>query len=174
MKLPARNKSYFWALDPEHEISSSRPHMMSAQAAAAVNREEGDEEKLRRVKPPYSYVALISMAIQTSPERKLTLNGICDFIGKNFPYYRHRVDQGWKNSIRHNLSLHECFTKLPRDKESHLHYWVLSPDHDLMFGQDRCQKRRRKRRPVHRVFPDHRPTSQPPGSAKQMIPHHRG
>lgn len=109
------------------------------------------EDKMMHVKPPYSYVALISMAIQTCPEKRLTLNGIYDYITKHFPYYRNRENQGWRNSIRHNLSLHECFMKLPAKggKNGKSHYWVLDPNHEVMFEEGNY--RRRRRRPVKRV-----------------------
>jgi forkhead box protein F len=52
----------------------------------------------RQEKPPYSYIALIVMAIQASPNKRCTLSEIYQFLQQRFPFFRGAY-QGWKNFV---------------------------------------------------------------------------
>ncbi|XP_004525768.1 forkhead box protein biniou [Ceratitis capitata] len=101
----------------------------------------------RPEKPALSYINMIAMAIKESPTGKLTLNEIYGFLQKRFEFFRGSY-VGWKNSVRHNLSLNECFKKLPKGisvgKPGKGNYWTIDQNSAYMF-EDEASLRRRPR-----------------------------
>ncbi|XP_007905716.1 forkhead box protein B1a [Callorhinchus milii] len=117
-------------------------------------------------KPPYSYISLTAMAIQSSPEKMLPLSEIYKFIMDRFPYYRENT-QRWQNSLRHNLSFNDCFIKIPRrpDQPGKGSFWALHPNCGDMF-ENGSFLRRRKRFKVLKA--DHLAVSKPSEAAQYL------
>lgn len=112
---------------------------------ARVEKPSTYRRSYTHAKPPYSYISLITMAIQHNQSRMLTLSEIYQFIMDLFPFYRQN-QQRWQNSIRHSLSFNDCFVKVPRtpDKPGKGSFWTLHPDSGNMF-ENGCYLRRQKR-----------------------------
>ncbi|XP_054085799.1 forkhead box protein I3-like [Zeugodacus cucurbitae] len=81
------------------------------------------------IRPNYTYSALVTMAIRSSPEQKLTLSCIQQWIMDNFPYYR-KDQRGWQCQIRHTLTTNSCFMKIPRppNDPGSGNYWTVNPE----------------------------------------------
>ncbi|XP_069471441.1 forkhead box protein N1 [Ambystoma mexicanum] len=96
-------------------------------------------------KPIYSYSILIFMALRNSKNGSLPVSEIYNFMTEHFPYFKTAPD-GWKNSVRHNLSLNKCFEKVENKSGSSSRkgcLWALNPAKiDKM--QEELQKWKRK------------------------------
>ncbi|KAJ1818424.1 hypothetical protein LPJ56_001826 [Coemansia sp. RSA 2599] len=102
-------------------------------------------------KPPYSYATLITFAILRHPRRQMTLSEIYNWIVAHYPYFK-TAGAGWKNSVRHNLSLNKTFVRIPRpvNEPGKGAYWTV----DLGVLEETINSNKNKP-PVHRYSIPH-------------------
>ncbi len=137
--------------------SSSPPRTPDSQGVGSP-----EDAGKKHTKPHHSYIALIAMAILNSPEKRLLLCDIYQYIQTNFPYYRNN-DRSWRNSIRHNLSLNECFIKCGRSGDGRGNFWGIHPANmeDFARGDYRRRRARRRVRAAHELPYLYHPYSTP-------------
>lgn len=126
------------------------------------------------LKPAHSYIGLIAMCILSTPEKRMVLNDIYQFILDNYPYYRNR-GSGWRNSVRHNLSLNECFQKSGRAANGKGHYWTIHPANmeDFMIGDFRRRRAQRKVRRWNKMdVPSDESDDESEDATKPPLPQH--
>jgi len=123
------------------------PYAELSKGAASLGRVESNRYRYlhEEPKPQHSYIGLIAMAILSMPEQKMVLSDIYQHILDHYPYFRNR-GPGWRNSIRHNLSLNDCFIKAGRSANGKGHYWAIHPANleDFKKGDFRRRKAQRK------------------------------
>lgn len=89
-----------------------------------------------------SYADLISQAINSTNDKRLTLSQIYDWMVQHVPYFKDKGDSnssaGWKNSVRHNLSLHNRFKRLQNEGTGKSSWWTINPEANI----GKCARRR--------------------------------
>ncbi|XP_059582700.1 forkhead box protein M1 isoform X4 [Alligator mississippiensis] len=90
-------------------------------------------------RPPYSYMAMIQFAINSTEKKRMTLKDIYTWIEDHFPYFKHVAKPGWKNSIRHNLSLHDMFVR-ETSANGKISFWTIHPDANRYLTLDQVFK----------------------------------
>ncbi|NXJ53288.1 FOXM1 protein, partial [Spizaetus tyrannus] len=103
-------------------------------AAAASSWQDSVSER-----PPYSYMAMIQFAINSTEKKRMTLKDIYTWIEDHFPYFKHVAKPGWKNSIRHNLSLHDMFVR-ETSANGKISFWTIHPDANRCLTLDQVFK----------------------------------
>ncbi|KAM4819641.1 forkhead box protein M1 [Thomomys bottae] len=90
-------------------------------------------------RPPYSYMAMIQFAINSTERKRMTLKDIYSWIEDHFPYFKHIAKPGWKNSIRHNLSLHDMFVR-ETSGNGKVSFWTIHPSANRYLTLDQVFK----------------------------------
>ncbi|XP_071358049.1 forkhead box protein M1 isoform X2 [Trachinotus anak] len=149
--------------DPAKQVTNKENQNSDSQTfqahSAPIDAETVQQPLSER--PPYSYMAMIQFAINSRRNRRMTLKEIYTWIEDHFPYFREVAKPGWKNSIRHNLSLHDMFIR-ETSTDGKVSFWTIRPEANRCLTLDQVYKQQK------RMLPDGRKT--PTGSERRMKP----
>jgi hypothetical protein len=129
----------------EKQEKVENPSKLAKTGNCMHKRNELNPKVAELQKPTHSYIGLIALAILSAPEKKIVLSDIYQWILDNYLYFRNR-GPGWRNSIRHNLSLNDCFVKCGRSINGKGHYWTIHPANFEDFSRGDFRRRRAQRR----------------------------
>ncbi|KAG7320173.1 hypothetical protein KOW79_016026 [Hemibagrus wyckioides] len=127
------------------EVEKKESNKENFDSCAQLQEPQHTEEEAGAVKgplserPPYSYMAMIQFAINSKKNKKMTLKEIYNWIEDHFPYFRNVAKPGWKNSIRHNLSLHDMFIR-ETTPDGKISFWTIKPEANRCLTLDQVYK----------------------------------
>ena len=116
-----------------HQLS--RKHSKMAARPPLKERQQG--------KPAETYVALIGKALLSSTTGSMTLSQIYDHIMEAYPFYR-TTTLAWRNAVRHNLAINNCFVKAGRTEVGRGFYWAIHASYVRPFSNGNFTVVRRK------------------------------
>eukprot|EP00039_Didymoeca_costata_P025605 m.13940 g.13940 ORF g.13940 m.13940 type:complete len:429 (-) comp4955_c0_seq1:139-1425(-) len=141
MNSPQLNSPYSLCSPKQKNNQPQRPLFGRAiQSKGVPMQDSGDQP----VKPPYSFPCLIGLALRTAPTGKMSVSQIYEYVTGRFPFFI-TAKPGWKNSVRHNLSLNKVFCKFERtpgdDGKGAL--WGVAPGMQEQLDRDiqQCEQR---------------------------------
>lgn len=135
-----RARSNTWPLprpdnyvDPTDDTGSKKNSNQNLSGAPPLPTTVGKKNSSRRnAWGNLSYADLITQAITSAQDNRLTLSQIYEWMVQNVPYFKDKGDNnssaGWKNSIRHNLSLHNRFMRVQNEGTGKSSWWMINPD----------------------------------------------
>lgn len=155
-----RMSTYSLDSHPARLIADKEKLLVNSQMFQSYDTQADAEAPLKQPiseRPPYSYMAMIQFAINSKQSRRMTLKEIYMWIEDNFPYFRQVAKPGWKNSIRHNLSLHDLFIR-ETSADGKVSFWTIRPEANRCLTLDQVYK------------PDFDPTSIPGPPTMLFLP----
>ncbi|KAF9216359.1 hypothetical protein BGZ59_010059 [Podila verticillata] len=96
------------ALPPQ--LRMHPPFATSNQYPYHISEPQGVRPTRRRRRPTVSYSNIIITAIRNSPQQRLRLSEIYEYVSREIPQMM-GDDKGWQNTVRHNLSHNRCFRR---------------------------------------------------------------
>lgn len=109
--------------EPQQQLNDSGSQGASENAKSSTCKAGSEKQS---GKPAVTYVAMIAQALLSAPNGKMTLSEIYDYIANRYPFYK-TTTLLWRNSVRHNLSVNECFSKAGRTELGRGFYWTVHP-----------------------------------------------
>ena len=109
----------------EDEVNSSTSSTSDKNNKENKTSTEKDSTTKLPSKPPKPYLEIIANAILSCHSRMMQLHEIYGYMESKYAYFARNVNRSWRNSVRHNLSLNECFVKAGRGTNGKGNYWEI-------------------------------------------------
>ena len=127
-----RPRSRTWPLPQPEDFESQKSPEVEEKVSTAKLEPGSKKGSRKNAWGNQSYADLITQAIQSAPEQRMTLSQIYGWMVQNVEYFKDKGDNtssaGWKNSIRHNLSLHNRFIRIQNEGNGKSSWWMVDAD----------------------------------------------